>query len=75
MRKLHLLILLLLFFTNTAYSEKVDIYKRPEKFERSRDYDALHYKLSFNIDLKNKTYKAENTITLLPLKDNFRESA
>jgi len=66
LRKLHLLILLLLFFTNTAYSEKVDIYKRPEKFERSRDYDALHYKLSFNIDLKNKTYKAENTITLLP---------
>jgi len=58
----------------TFSSQKIDIYKRPEKFERSLDYDALHYKFKFKFDMKNKTYWGENTITLLPLKDDFRES-
>lgn len=67
------ILFLLLFVVSTAYPEKVDIYERPEKFERSRDYDALHYKLEFKFDVKNKTYWGKNTITLMPLQDNFRE--
>lgn len=67
------ILFLLLFVVNTVCPVKVDIYKRPQNVERSRDYDALHYKLEFKFDVKNKTYRGKNTITLMPLRDNFRE--
>jgi aminopeptidase N len=51
--------------------QTVDIHSRPEQLERSRDYDALHYRLEFRFDRENKRYFGTNTITLRPLQDDF----
>ncbi len=69
--KLYLLIFLLL--SSILSAQKVDIYKRPLNFERSHDYDAVHYKLEFKFDMEKKIYWGENQVTLLPLKDDFQQ--
>ena len=66
-----LLILFSLFYILDA--QKVDVYKRPLKYERSRDYDAKHYRIALTFDLDNKYFEGENRITLTPLKDGFKE--
>jgi aminopeptidase N len=53
--KLYILIFLLL--SSILSAQKVDIYKRPLNFERSHDYDAVHYKLEFKFDLGNYLLK------------------
>ena len=72
MKKSCAVLLILFLIIPVLSSQKVDIYKRPENFERSRDYDVLHYKLKLRFDEENKTYWGENTITLMPLKDDFQ---
>jgi len=54
-----------------AQSPAPDIFKRPEHFERSRDYDALHYKLAFSFDVPRKTVYGRNTVTLASLRDDL----
>jgi aminopeptidase N len=54
-------------------SQKEDIYKRPQQFERSRDYDIQHYCINLTFDLDQKEFWGTNTITLTPLKDGFKE--
>ncbi len=71
MKKIFLFLLLITFSTQTLNAQKIDVYKRPERSERSRDYDAIHYRLKLFFDLKNKTFKGENRITLTPLRDGF----
>jgi aminopeptidase N len=56
-----------------SYAQKDDIYKRPRQFERSRDYDAKHYRINLTFDLDKKKFWGTNTITLTSLKDNFEE--
>jgi aminopeptidase N len=72
LKKFSVVLLFLFLISPVLNSQKVDIYKRPENFERSRDYDVLHYKLKFRFDEESKTYWGENTITLMPLKDDFQ---
>lgn len=45
----------------------------PVQLERSRDYDVVHYRMKFQVDLQNKKYIGENTIRLTPLICSFRE--
>jgi aminopeptidase N len=67
-------IIIFLFITlQFAITQKVDVYSRPVQSERSRDFDAIHYKISLNIDLDKKMLTGENLITLLPLNDNFEK--
>jgi aminopeptidase N len=47
------------------------VYSRPIQAERSRDFDAIHYKVTLKVDLDNKILSGENQITLSPLRDNF----
>ena len=73
-----LLFSLLLFLPSLFISGQnpgADIYQRPEKFERSRDYDTIHYKLAFRFDVAAKTVWGENTVTLAPLKDGLQKIA
>jgi aminopeptidase N len=51
--------------------QPADLMQRPEHFERSRDYDALHYRLVFDFDDKDRSYRGENTITLASLRDGL----
>lgn len=48
---------------------------RPRHTERSRDYDALHYRLSFVLDDATSSYRAENTVTLASLRDGLATCA
>ena len=66
-------ILIFLLLSSILSAQKVDIYKRPLNFERSHDYDAVHYKLEFKFDMEKKIYWGENQVTLLPLKDDFQQ--
>lgn len=52
--------------------QPAELMGRPQNFERSRDYDALHYRLKFVFDDSAKTYLGENTVTLASLKDDLR---
>jgi aminopeptidase N len=54
------------------HGQPAELLRRPENFERSRDYDALHYKLVFVLDDKEKSYRGENMITLASLKDGLK---
>ena len=54
-------------------AQSVDVSSRPENFEKSRDYDALHYRLKFRFDERNKIYWAENKITLAALADGLQK--
>ncbi|NOR21313.1 MAG: aminopeptidase [Candidatus Aminicenantes bacterium] len=63
--------LLSLFFVLPA--QKVNVHKRPLQYERSRDYDAKHYRIALTFDLDKKYFEGENQITLTPLRDDFKE--
>ena len=56
-----------------AQAQPVDIYSRPRQAERSRTYDALHYRIHLTFDEAAKSFRGENTITLTPLHDGFQE--
>lgn len=73
-RKRLIAILFIIFSLFCALdAQKIDVYKRPLKYERSRDYDAKHYRIALTFDLGNKCFWGENRITLTPLKDDFKE--
>lgn len=58
-------------FPFDAFAQKIDVYARPLRAERSRDYDALHYRIALRFDETQKTFWGENTITLTPLAEAF----
>ena len=62
---------ILFFLLKIAIGQKVDVYKRPVQAERSRDFDAIHYKITLSVDLNQKSLEGENQLTLSPLNDNF----
>ncbi len=66
-----LAVILVISFILILPAQQTDIYQRPRQFERSRDYDAQHYRLELTFDLDQKTFWGTNTITLTPLKDGF----
>ena len=68
-----ILITLSLFIAISLNAQKTDIYKRPVQYERDRDFDAIHYKLELDVDLSGKKLTGKNTITLSPLRNDFKE--
>ena len=62
---------LVLSSSGLAQAQPIDVYSRPVHFQRSRDYDVLHYliRLTFNQDAKS--FEGSTTITLRPLRDGF----
>jgi aminopeptidase N len=70
MKKILPLVLLLL--SQAAFAQKVDVYSRPVQVERSRDFDALHYRISLRVDMEKKSFEGENRITLVPLNDGLK---
>jgi aminopeptidase N len=62
------LLLVPLLFSRT---QPVDVYQRPIQHERSRDFDALHYRITLDVDMENKMLTGENTITLVPLNNGL----
>ena len=64
-------IFLLLFLMQSVLAQKVEVYQRPVQIERSRDFDAIHYKVTLNLDIEKKMLTGENLVTISPLNDNF----
>jgi len=65
-------VLIFLFITlQFNIAQKVDVYSRPIQAERSRDFDAIHYRVSLKVDLDKKILSGENQITLSPLRNNL----
>lgn len=68
-----LILTAVVFLLFTSFAQKQDIYTRPRQFERSRDYDAQHYRIKLTFDLDKKKFWGSNAITLKPLRDGFEE--
>lgn len=73
MKRFATLLLVFIAFSSFLTGQQIDVYKRPLQYERSRDYDAKHYRIELMFDLDEKTFWGENKITLSPLNDNFKE--
>jgi len=67
------LIFLMVLISQLAYAQKVDVYQRPVQVERSRDFDAIRYKITLNVDLDKKALTGENKITMTPLNNGFNK--
>jgi len=60
------LFFLFLYFGAT-FSQTANILDRPLQEERSRTFNALHYKIELSVDLDTKSFTGKNTISLIPL--------
>jgi len=52
-------------------AQTIDVYSRPVQHERSRDFDALHYRIALDVDMENKSLTGVNTISLTPLNEGL----
>jgi aminopeptidase N len=64
--------ILVLALASGLAAQSTDIYRRPERFERDRDYDALHYRLAFSFDEPARTVLGRADVTLSSLKDGLK---
>ena len=71
-RLLPVAIIILILSPLPVLAQPAELMRRPQNFERRRDYDALHYDLKFVFDDTAKSYFGENTVTLSSLKDDLR---
>ncbi len=70
------LILLAQVFADSGdelYGRNIDVYSRTLQTERSREFDAVHYRIDLKFDEDKGTFWGETTITLRPLSNNFKK--
>jgi aminopeptidase N len=65
------LVVCVLAFSAGATAQQVDWSKKPLQSERSRAYDALHYRIAIRLDLEQKSFAGETTVTLTSLRDGL----
>ncbi|MHC4707996.1 MAG: M1 family aminopeptidase, partial [Planctomycetota bacterium] len=77
MKKLCLLLILLAQVLadsgDKLYGRNIDVYSRTLQTERSREFDAVHYRIRLKFDEDKGMFWGETTITLRPLSDNFEK--
>ena len=73
MKSTILVIMFLIFSMATGICQNPEFAGFPVSPERSRDFDVLHNKISLSVDLAKKFLEGENTITLVPLRDDLRK--
>jgi aminopeptidase N len=77
MKKLcFLLILLAQVFADGGdklYGRNIDVYSRTLQTERSREFDAVHYRIKLRFDEDKGMFWGETTITFRPLSDDFQK--
>ena len=52
-------------------AQNIDFSKKPLNFERDRAYDAVHYLIRLRLDLDQKTFQGETTVTLSSLREGL----
>jgi aminopeptidase N len=55
------------------YGRDIDVYSRTLQTERSREFDAIHYRIKLRFDEDKEMFWGETTITLRPLSDGFEK--
>ncbi|NQV35413.1 MAG: M1 family metallopeptidase [Phycisphaeraceae bacterium] len=70
-RLLMLLLLIIAGGDNKLYGGDIDVYARALQTERSREYDAIHYRIKLRFDEDRGMFWGQTTITLRPLRDGF----
>ena len=73
--KFHYFLFAMLLIAQSAFSQTSDQTINEPVPERSREYDALHYKIELAVDPVEKTLEGQNTISITPLGDNFKQVA
>ncbi len=63
--------ILLLACAGSAAAQQVDWSTKALQSERSRAYDALHYRVAITLNLEEKSFAGEATITLTSLRDGL----
>jgi aminopeptidase N len=58
---------------NKLYGGNIDVYSRTLQTERSREFDAIHYRIKLRFDEDKEMFWGETTITLRPLSDGFEK--
>ena len=71
MRRSVPILVLLFVFAVTAGAQQVDWSKKAIQSERSRTYDALHYRVVIRLDLDQKSFDGETTVSLTSLRDGL----
>lgn len=71
MKKIFRIFILGLICVSFLSAQKINVYSRPKHSERSHNYDVLHYLIRINLDIKNKSFSGQTTITIAPLQDDF----
>jgi aminopeptidase N len=68
----YIILALLTFCTSLSLeAQKIDVYSWPERDERARTYDVLHYRIELRFDEDARSYWGDTTITLTAFEDNF----
>ena len=62
---------MLLGLTSHLFAQQVDVYSRPLQYQKTRDYDALHYRIQLRFDEQKQMLYGENTVTVAALRDGF----
>jgi len=65
--------LLAISFGNGLAEDGIDVWKRPVQSEPSRNFDALHYRVTLEFDLEGKRFEGSNLVRLVPLVEELRE--
>jgi aminopeptidase N len=65
------LAILLLAATLSAQTQTIDFSKKPLQSERSRSYDAIHYRIKLAIDIEAKSFAGETTVVFSALTDGL----
>jgi aminopeptidase N len=60
-----------LLLPRLLHAQQVDVYNRPVHYERSHDYDVVHYQIRLTFNLNSQSFWGDTTITLRPLRDDF----
>jgi aminopeptidase N len=70
-KKTGLLAGLMLATITTAPAQTIDFSKKALQSERSRSYDALHYRIKLSLDIDAKSFAGETTVRISSLRDGL----
>jgi len=71
MKKTTILAGMILALVLAAPAQTIDFSKKALQSERSRSYDALHYRIKLNLDIDGKSFAGETTVTVSSLRDGL----
>ncbi len=71
LRRAACITVLLLACAAGAAAQQLDWSKKALQAERSRAYDALHYRIAIRLDFDEKSFTGETTVTLTSLRDGL----